>query len=101
MERSLNISNLPLGSNVSVSLVVKVETTVSDVLSYSITNTPVIPDTDVYPSGTKIFTEASRDMVFTVNLKGFPAPRPDRVPGRALEVSTTNELPAQSLWLYL
>jgi hypothetical protein len=95
------ISNLPLGANVSVSLVVKVETAVSDVLTYSITNTPVIPDTDVYPSGTTIFTESSRDMTFTVNLKGSPLRGLTVCRAALSDANTTNELPTRWLSLYL
>jgi hypothetical protein len=96
-----SISGLPLGSSVTVSLVVEVEKTISDVLSFSITNTPVIPDADVNPSGTAIFTTDSRDMDFTVNLKGTPL-RGLNVCRAALWDSNTGiPLPARSLSLYL
>jgi hypothetical protein len=95
------VSNLPLGSTISVSLVVQVETNISDVLIYSVTNTPVVPDPDVYPSGTTISTEASRDMAFTVNLKGSPLRGLAVCRAALADSNTTNELPARWLGLYL
>ena len=96
-----SITNLPLSSKVDVSLVVKIEETISDVLSYSITNTPVLPDADVNPSGAAVFTKDSRDLDFTVNLKGAPLRGLTVCRVALADANTGRPLPPRFLSLYL
>jgi hypothetical protein len=96
-----SITDLPLGSSANVFLVVEVEKTISDVLTFSITNTPVIPDADVNPSGSTVFTEDSRDMDLTVNLKGMPLRGVTVCRAALADATTGSQLPARSLGLFL
>ena len=97
----VEITDLPLSSSVSVLLVVEVEKTVSDVLTFSITNTPVIPDAEVNPSGNTVFTEDSRDLDLTVNLKGMPLRGLTVCRAALVDANTGNQLPPTSLSLFL
>src|SRR5205823_3419144 len=66
------VSALPLNSSVNVLLVVQEDDTVSDILTYSISNSLSAIDADVSPGNDTLFLEKSRETDFTVNVKGRP-----------------------------
>jgi hypothetical protein len=95
------VSSLPLNSSFNALLVVQVEDTISDVLSYSITNTLPTVDADVSPGSDTIFLDKSREMDFTVNVKGRPLRGLTVCQSALVDANTGNHLQEEYLGMYL
>jgi hypothetical protein len=95
------VSGLPLNSSFNVLLVVQVDDTLSDVLSYSITNTLPAVDADVSPGSDTIFLEKSRETDFTVNVKGRPLRGLAVCQSALADANTGSHLQEQYLGMYL
>ncbi len=95
------VSGLPLNSKFDALLVVQVEDTISDVLSYSITNSLPAVDADVSPGSDTIFLEKSRETDFTVNVKGRPLRGLAVCQSALADANTGNHLQERDLGMYL
>jgi len=95
------ISSLPLNSKYDALLVVQVEGNVSEVLSYSITNSLPAVDADVSPGSDTIFLDKSRETSFTVNVKGRPLRGLAVCQSALADSNTGNHLQEQYLEMYL
>jgi hypothetical protein len=95
------VSGLPLNSSLDRLLVVQVDDTTSDVLSYSITNKPPAVDADVSPGSDTIFLEKSRETDFTVNVKGAPLRGLAVCQSTLSDANTGNHLQEPYLGMYL
>lgn len=95
------VSGLPLNSSFSALLIVQIDGTLSDVLSYSITNSQPAADADVSPGSDTIFLEKSRDTDFTVNVKGRPLRGLTVCQSALTDANTGDRLPEQYLGMYL
>ena len=95
------VSGLTLNSSVNVLLVVQVEDTLSDVLSYTITNLLPTVDADVSPGSDTIFLQQSRDTDFTVNVKGRPLRGLAVCQAALVDTNTGNHLQGEYLGMYL
>ena len=95
------VSGLPLNSSFDALLVVQVEDTISDVLSYSITNKLPAVDADVSPGSDTIFLEKSRETDFTANVKGRPLRGLAVCQSTLADANTGSHLQEQYLGMYL
>jgi len=95
------VSGLPLNSSFNALLVVQVEDTISDVLSYSITNTLPAVDANVSPGSETIFLDKSRETDFTVNVKGRPLRGLAVCQSTLADANTGNHLQEEYLGMYL
>ena len=95
------VSSLPLNSSFNALLVVQVEDTISDVLSYSITNTLPVVDADVSPGSDVIFLDKSRETDFTVNVKGRPLRGLAVCQSALADANTGNHLQEEYLRMYI
>jgi hypothetical protein len=95
------VSNLPLNSSFDALLVVQVGNTISDVLSYSISNKLPSVDADVSPGSDTIFLDKYRETDFTVNVKGRPLRGLAVCQSALADTNTGNHLPEEYLGMYL
>jgi hypothetical protein len=95
------VSGLPLNSSFDALLVVQVEDTISDVLSYSISNKFPAVDAEVSPGSDTIFLERSRQTDFTVNVKGRPLRGLAVCQSTLADSNTGNHLQEEYLGMYL
>ena len=97
----VRIDGLPLNSSVVMPVLVHVDETVGEVLSYTLTNVLPAVDADVSPGSDTIFLNKSRETDFLVNVKGRPLRGLSVCQSTLADANTGDHLSEQDIALYL